>query len=268
MENEQLARLVSNVLQSSKYRNVSEDFIKDIGVQELLKRRSLKEAIKATKNKLHQVGGAYLDIKPSYLKWLDHLKEAFQSSDRIDFLQACKKVMSHHSSTRERLPILEEFYAEMMSDLPPIRSVLDIACGLNPLSIPWMPIAEKAEYYAFDIYRDMMGFLDGFLALIKMEGKAEACDVIRFPPTREVDVAFILKSIPCLEQVDRASGQRLVDSVKARHLFVSFPIHTLGGRDKGMALNYETRFHEMVSNANWMVKRFAFSTEIVFRISK
>jgi 16S rRNA (guanine(1405)-N(7))-methyltransferase len=268
MEDENLYRLLGSVLQSPKYRNVSGDFIKDIGSEELLKRRTVKEAIKATKNKLHQVAGAYLDRKSNYSKWLDQLTEVYRAGERSDFLRVCKGIMMQHSSTRERLPILPEFFAETLYDLPPIRSVLDIACGLNPLSIPWMPLAENAEYYAFDIYTDMMDFINEFLTLIRIKGKAQVRDVIRFSPAQEVDLALILKAIPCLEQVDRSSGLRLLDNLNAKHMLVSFPIHTLGGRNKPMATNYERRLHELVANKDWAVKRFVFSTELAFRISK
>ena len=50
--------------------------------------------------------------------------------------------MGYHSSTRERLPILEQFYARALADIPPARVVLDLACGLNPLALAWMPLGE------------------------------------------------------------------------------------------------------------------------------
>jgi 16S rRNA (guanine(1405)-N(7))-methyltransferase len=234
----------------------------------LAKRHSLKEAVKATKNKLHQVGGAYLEGEAHYAVWLDELRETSRSGDRGDFRKACARVMSHHSSTRERLAILDRFYATTLAGLPPFRSVLDVACGLNPLAIPWMPLAENAEYYAVDIYQDMVDFLNRFMALLPIQGHAQAGDVLQACPAQPVDVAFVLKTLPCLEQVDKAAGRRLLDAINADHLLVSFPVHSLGGRSKGMAANYEARFRELVADKDWAVKRFEFVTELVFRVSK
>ena len=65
-----LARLVEAVLESPKYRHVSRDLVRRIGAMELGKGRGLKEGIKATRNKLHQVGGAYFEGRARYDDWL------------------------------------------------------------------------------------------------------------------------------------------------------------------------------------------------------
>src|SRR5437660_826020 len=166
-KNDQLDTLVDAIQASSKYKNVCKELITHIGAQELGKRRNVKEAIKATKNKLHQVGGAYLDTKVQYESWLSELRMAALTSNRDKLLHICTGIMNQHASTRERLPILEHFYSEIFTCLPPIRSVLDIACGLHPLAIPWMPLPE--EYHACDIYQDMMDFLHTWMGLINIQ---------------------------------------------------------------------------------------------------
>src|SRR5436305_2005994 len=122
----QLDQLIEAVLTSSKYKSICRDFVRSVGSRELAKRHNLKEAVKATKNKLHQVGGAYLDGEVRYSVWLDEFKQACLSGDREQIRQACTRIMRHHASTRERVPVLEEFYTTILANLPPIRSVLDI----------------------------------------------------------------------------------------------------------------------------------------------
>src|SRR5712692_6183387 len=149
-ESTQLNQLIDAVHASHKYKHISKDFITNLGSRELAKRQSLKDAIKSTKNKLHQVGAAYLeseigrDKSSPYTSWLAELKQAAQQDDKEQLRHVCKKIMSYHASTRERLPILEQFYATILADLPPINSVIDLACGLHPLAIPWMPLREHA----------------------------------------------------------------------------------------------------------------------------
>jgi 16S rRNA (guanine(1405)-N(7))-methyltransferase len=265
---QQINRLAEAVLASSKYKSIGIDFIKYIGTQELARRHNLKDAIKATKNKLHQVGGAYQDSIPRYALWLDELRQASRSGHRERFLDACKWIMGHHSSTRERLPILEQFYSTILADLPPINSVIDVACGLHPLAVPWMPMSENAQYYAYDIYQDMMDFLNECMAFLHVHGYGKTCDVIHYCPAQKVDVAFILKAIPCLEQVDKTAGLRLLETINADHLVVSFPAHSLGGKSKGMVTNYETRFYKQVANKPWSIQRFVFPGELVFLVSR
>jgi 16S rRNA (guanine(1405)-N(7))-methyltransferase len=268
MDERQLDRLVEAVLGSPKYATVAPDFVRAIGVQELANRRSLKEAVKTTKSKLHQVGGAYLSGRLDYAAWLDDLREARRSGDEAAFRRLCVRIMRHHASTKERLSILDEFYATALAGLPPIHAVLDVACGLNPLAIPWMGLAADVEYYACDVYRDMVDFIAEFLALIGMRGRAEVCDLIHACPTRKADLALALKTIPCLEQVDKSAGRRLLEALDADHLLVSFPARSLGGKGKGMPVNYENHFRELIAGKNWAVRRFEFATELAFLISK
>src|SRR5689334_19285402 len=173
----QLEALTLAVLASPRYGSISGEVVRDVGARELAKRRNLAEAIKATKAKLHQIGGAYLTSR-AYGQWLERLTQASQAGGAPALHEACRQIMGYHSSTRERLPILDRFYATVLADLPPARVVLDLACGLNPLALSWMPRASDAEYYAYDVYQDMTDFLNGFLALARVRGHAEARDVL------------------------------------------------------------------------------------------
>ncbi|HEU5369687.1 MAG TPA: hypothetical protein VFU69_14540 [Ktedonobacterales bacterium] len=264
---DQLDALVQAVLASPRYRGICAELVRDIGARELAKRPKLAEAIKATKSKLHQIGGAYLGGR-DYTAWLAALTRASEAGGAPALKAMCRQVMGYHASTRERLPILESFYASALADLPPARVVLDLACGLNPLAIPWMPLAADAEYYAYDVYEDMADFLNGFLALAQMRGHAEARDVLSRCPDQRANLALLLKALPCLEQLEAGASLRLLEQVNADHLLVSFPARSLGGRQKGMAQHYEARFRQLVADKPWAIKRFEFATEIAFLITK
>lgn len=266
-EHSRLAELVESVQASSRYAQVSEDLIRTIGAQELAKRSSFKEAVKAAKNKLHQVGGAYLDAKHDYALWQSDLTRLAHSGERAAFLAYLQRVMSSHASTRERLPILEHFYHTILADLPAVHSVLDIACGLNPLALPWMPLTGPVDYYAYDIYQDMIDFLNQCLQLLPVQGRAQVCNVIQACPGQRVDLAFVLKTLPCLEQVEKAASARLLQTINARTIVVSFPLHSLGGRARGMQDHYAASFAALLDPA-WSIKRLVFASELVFLITK
>jgi 16S rRNA (guanine(1405)-N(7))-methyltransferase len=261
-------RVVASVKESVKYREISEALIRHIGAQEVKKRSNLREAIKATRNKLHQVGGAYLDRPVDYEDCLAKLKLA-RESGKDDFLGVCRQVMCYHSSTRERLPIIDQFYITLLAELPPVHTILDVACGFNPLAIPWMGLPENIEYNAVDIYGDMINFINQFFNIAEIRGNAFVGDVMSECPSQSVDVAFVLKTIPCLEQVEKSAGYQLVNNLQAKHVVVSFPVHSLGGRrDKGMVANYSSRFNELVANKSWLIKKLEFQSELVFLVSK
>ena len=266
---DRLQALVTAVLSSAKYRQVSPTFVRAIGARELAIRPNLKAAVKATKNALHQAGGAFQDAPIDYARALTLLREAATGgSASLTFRDTCRAIMAAHTSTRERLPILDGFYAQTLAGLTAAGRVLDIACGLNPLTRPWMPFSEATEYVAYDIYADQIDFLNDFFALAGYRGRAEVRDVIGTPPDEPADLALILKTLPCLEAVDRQAPARLIDAVRAPRLLVSFPAQTLGGRRKGMAAHYETRFRQLLDERGWAAERFEFETELAFLVRK
>jgi 16S rRNA (guanine(1405)-N(7))-methyltransferase len=263
-----IEQYVSKVRENPKYASIHEALIRRIACQEVAKRKDPRQVVKAIKNKLHQVGGAYLDRPVNYTHSLEELTSAFhQGQDQ--FRQACQQVMCYHSSTRERLPEIDHFYRTLIPELPPLRRVIDVACGLNPLAIPWMGLPADVEYIAIDIFGDMVSFLNQFFSLIGIQGYAIVGDVIGEYPAIQADVGFVLKTIPCLEQVDKYAGIKLLDELQTEYIIVSFPVHSLGGRrDKGMIENYTNRFTEITNSRQWTVKRYEFTTELVFIVRK
>ncbi|GAC1654092.1 MAG: 16S rRNA methyltransferase [Ktedonobacteraceae bacterium] len=260
--------VIEGVLSSANYKYVCPDLVRAIATQEVTKRRTLKEALKATKNKLHQVGGVYLDGSDDYGAWLDILRNTVQMEETNQLRNACKRIMSNHASTRERLPILDQFYSTLLAELGPISSILDLACGLNPLALPWLPLVEGGHYYAYDMYQHMMDFLEQWLLMLHVHGQAQVCNLAQSCPTQQVDIALVLKTIPCLEQVDKHAGRKLLQSIHAKHMLVSFPLQSLGGKSKGMATFYEEHFLQLVAQEAWSIRKIVFATELVFIITK
>ena len=261
-------KVVEAVQKGSRYQNVDQGLVRNIAAAELSKGRSFKAAVKAVRSKLHQVGSAYHSGKLDYPKWeadLGNLPHNLSAPALQDF---CRQAMQQHASTSERLPYLEEFFSETLASLGKIESVLDLACGLNPLAIPWMPLQPDAAYYACDIYADMITFIDHFLSHTAVAGQASVCNLIEDVPQTRVQVALLLKTIPCLEHLDRHIGARLLETIPADNILVSFPARSLGGRSKGMLENYENRFQDLIAGKKWQVQRFEIPTELAFLLMR
>lgn len=261
-----LARLVSEVLNSRKYREMDDRLIRRIGQCELAARHNLKDAIKATRNKLHQIGGVYFAGEIDYRQALADLRRT--AEDDAAFRAVCADLMRRHASTRERLPILDTFYRTLLAEVGPVQSVMDVACGLNPLALPWMGLPDTIWYFAYDIYWDLMGFLGSYLMLSGGRRQAAVLDVTGELPDEQADLALVLKTLPCLEQIEKGAGLRLLDGLHAPVLIVSFPVGSLGGHGKGMRENYEAQFRGMVAGRGWDITRFEFKTELAFVVRK
>lgn len=262
-----VASIVQQVLASRKYRSVAPDLVAQLAAQELAKGRSLRQAVKAVKNQLHQSAGAYQAGAMSYDRWLDELREAYTAGEPEALQQVLRRILAAHASTRERLPFLEAFYTEIFALLPPVRSVLDVACGLNPLARPWMPLPATVPYLGLDIYQDQMAFIKEFFALADLAGDARAHNVLAGLPSGVYDLVLLLKTLPCLEQMDRHASQRLLDQVTAPNLVISFPRRSLGGRAKGMDAHYGERFAALWQDRPGQVTRLDFPNELVFVVT-
>lgn len=252
----------------SDYRTLNPELVRWVAQREMPKNRSLKEAVKAVRSKLHQVGGAYL---PSALRPAEFGEELSRlgSNWQNDALHAfCRRMLGLHASTRERLPVVEEFFNVTLGGLAPIHSILDLACGLNPLALPWMPVAKDVEYISCDIYADLLEVLNRFFAHCGVNGKAYECNLVEQTVFPQAQVTLLLKTLPCLEQLDKEIGMRLLDAISSPHILVSFPARSLGGRAKGMPQNYERHFNDLVAGKNWQVQRFEFASELAFLISR
>ena len=265
-ESQRLDDLVQAVQAGPRYREIDPGLVRRIGAQEMAKGRSFKEAVKETRNKLHQVGGAYQETTPDYARLaleLDGLE-----TGPVALQAFCRRAMAAHASTRERLPYLEQFYAPLRERLGPLHSLMDLACGLNPLTLPWLPLEAGGEVWACDIYADMAIFLNRFFARAGYQGAAGVCDLTAGVPQRPVQLALLLKTLPCLEQLDKAIGPRLLEQIQAEHVLVSFPALSLGGRGKGMVQNYTAHFEQLISGRGWRVQQWSIPTEIVFLVTK
>jgi 16S rRNA (guanine(1405)-N(7))-methyltransferase len=176
--------------------------------------------------------------------------------------------MAVHASTRERASHVDELYRRLFERVGLVASVVDIGCGLNPLAIPWMRLSADAVYIAVDIEKSLTAFVAQCLELMPVQGRAMVADAISAPPREPVDLALVLKMVPCLEQQQRGAGADLVNALDARHVVVSFPVRSLGGRGKGMHENYAKLFEELARQYHWRAEAVPVPGELLYVITK
>ncbi len=236
----------ARVLASRRYRHVDPSLVERLATEETPKAKNLADAEKRTKRRLHQIFGAYTG-QPDYTRLMLDLADAGQEATDEAVRDACQTAMAAHASTRERLPILDEFYERIFAITGVPTTVVDIACGLNPLAAPWMHLPDRACYVAYDIDSQMLGFVDGALELFGIPHRVEMRDIVSDPPDDACDLALLLKSVPCLDQQDTGASARVIRAIHASQIVVTFPTRSLGGHGKGMARNYRARFETLLA---------------------
>ena len=150
----ELEQVVAGVTSSKKYRTVCADTVRRIAEREVANQGNEKAAIKATKRRLHQVYGAF-EQAVDYDALYRQMEVAYRSGSEDRIRAACRQILDLHSSTRERLPILERFYPAIFEATGRPGSILDLGCGLNPVALPWMGLSAGARYIALDIDREL-----------------------------------------------------------------------------------------------------------------
>jgi len=262
-----LEELLQAVLSNKKYDQVSKSLVNRIAAEEHPKYKDLKTATKKVRMRLHRLTGAFLQPSLGYAQLLDNYK-AILESDLGARKSALKQIMRTHASTQERLPFLERFFQETLASIPKPKSILDLACGLNPLAIPFMPFHSTPLYFACDVIEPEIEFLQQWFHFEKIDGIAFLCDLLVEIPQQEADLTLMLKTLPILDQVDPDFSRNLLNHLNSKYILISYPTKSLGGRSKGMAQTYSNSFNELIQEFSFQVQRFDFPNEIAFLLTR
>lgn len=260
-------QILERVASSRKYRNLG---IPVETIRDLITRASKKTADpdrieEIVREKMHNLVAPYLG-DPDYLESSSTL-EALNFSDSGEVKGYCTGLLNSHSSTRERLPLLDYFYTQLFALTGVPGSIQDLACGLNPFSLPWMNIPRMTIFRVFDLQKPRMKLIDQFIRKFGQAGTAETRDILIDPPLAEVDMTFFFKEAHRFDQRQRGCNREFFHSLKTKWLIVSLPTASLTGR-RSMLEQDRRLIAESTSGMNWEINEILFENEILFCIQK
>ena len=267
MEEASLHALAHKLKESRKYRGICEDTLYRVSAWALERHPNPKQATKAAKRKLHQIYGAFCgQIKTETIERL--LSDLPSWRDGALLRDACKRILQCHASTQERLPVMEALFSELFRRTGRPKRIMDLACGLNPFAWPWMGLGLDTVYHAVDIDCRLISHINGFFAHMGITGSAVCEDILTSIPSVESDVVLLLKALPGLEQQDKGSSIKLLEGLQTRHIAVSFPVKSLGSREKGMQQHYGHFMEQLVDGLDASVEMTRFSNEALYIIDR
>jgi 16S rRNA (guanine(1405)-N(7))-methyltransferase len=269
LSNDEIEQLIDSLKQSRKYGATHEATIRELVLAESGHYKKAKQVEKAVRKRLHSIMAPYLG-DPEYERATRELTAVFTTNDPVQIKACCHDLLYDHLSTRERLPILDDFYRQIFDVTGRPRSLLDIACGLNPLAYRWMGLADTPDpvrFYAYDIHAPRIDFINHYFGLEGLSPLARLQDVAINPPQETADLALFLKELP---RFARNYGSDLartfLHSLNVRWLVVSFPtVSTHGGRS--LVERYRDYFNELIDPA-WPVTELLFDSELVMIAEK
>ena len=257
------AAVFRDLQQSAKYRRLCGAALRRFAF-EASKRFSIeKDAFSWAKRKLHQSFGAFMS-EGSYRRIGSLVGRFSRCRSQLERKELCRQILACHASTRERTPILEELYPRIFRIIGKPATILDLACGLNPFSAPWMDLGSGAEYLAVDGDCRLADSIAAFFSAVQFPGKVICDDLFSFAQADKADLVFLLKTLPCLERQRPGSGVEVIRKLRCRHLVVSFPTATLGGRRKGFPQGYRRYAEGIAAELRLPATRFEYPSELFY----
>lgn len=259
--------IVQKLSDSRKYRNLCPETLLRISRWALERHPRTPDAIKAAKRKLHQIYGAYIE-NINHNKIEDAISQYDALTRSVSSKELCEQILLHHISTAERLPFLRNLYKDIFSLINSPRSILDLACGLNPFTIPWMNLQEGVSYTGTDIDCRLCSIVNRFLTRFETHHQVYCRDILSGELEFAADVVFLFKTLPSLEQQVKGISRRLVQSINADNLVISFPTGSLCGKKKGMVENYSAFIKKITAGLISEMHVLTYSTEVFYILTK
>lgn len=260
--------LVAEVGKKPAYRTmgIPEATLRDLACRALERQPSARMALKTMRRKLHQISAPYLG-DPDYARATTELQAAFQNGNPATLEDCCRGILSSHTSTRERLLILEGFYQQLFSRVGHPASILDLACGLNPLTWRWMGLLARTRYLAYDIHAPRVSFLNAYFKMEGLAGEAILRDILVEPPLETADAAFLFKEAHRFEEREAGCNRELWRTLNVKTLYVSLPPFNMTGRHD-LTIKNRKLVERSLAGESWRVSELNFPNEQVFVIEK
>lgn len=255
--------LLQKLLDSRNYRDICPDTIRRVWSDCEARYKKPKDVEKAAREALHGISGAFMTPREARQLAYDmqawHINKTDHGLDRM---------LSRHASTRERLPLqaLDGLYGQIFAITGRPRSVLDLACGINPLYLG----ARGIPTIGVDISGSAVDAINCFGEVYGMPVSAAYADLMcpGAIPDERSDAALLFKLLPLLERQRTGAALDVMNAVNAPFLIVSFPTRTLGGRNVGMAIHYSDWMEAHMPRGGAIAQRLETDNELFYIIKK
>lgn len=230
-----------------------------------LRSKSFKFLLKEIRKTLHDIYGVFILNKKDLKSLESHLKKIKKLDE--DALQIHAELLSAHKSSAERLDFYPEIYEKIFSCTGKPKSILDLACGLNPLSFPWMGL-KKVKYFAYELTEEDSNFIQSYFNIMKpfsLDGKAFAADIMKLRQLPKTDVCFLFKVLDSLEDLEKDYSKNLLKKIPAKFMIVSFPTMSIGGKNP---IKLRGWFFRMIRELNYKAESFEIENEIFYIVKK
>ena len=202
------------------------------------------------------------DIRKELRNYVGRFQVKYNYKGRAKLLKENKieKLLKTHSSTKERLENYNQRNQFIYQPNP--KSILDLACGLNPLAIA----KQGVLYYAIDIKKDELNLIEIFFKKNKINGKTILADITKIKEFPKADICLIFKTLDIIEKKSHKKAKEIIEKLKCKSIVVSFSTKTLSG--KPMSSPRRLWFENLINslNLNFEIRRI--NNEVFYFVAK
>ncbi|RLE46690.1 hypothetical protein DRJ22_01315 [Candidatus Woesearchaeota archaeon] len=266
-------KLVKDIKKKKGLQNMDENFIKE-EIKKFLKHNS-KNLKTLITHKKPEKSKEYKEIIKSTRKTLHKIYGAFKTKKINKLLQEknYKEILTMHKSTKERLDIYPTIYKKIFSITGKPKKIIDLGCGLNPFSIPYMKL-KNIEYTAVELNKKDCKTIQKYFDKENIKGKAVPINLQEIKTNKkllekipESDICFLFKVIDSIELTKKhKTSEQLIKAIPAKYIIASFPTKTLSGKK----MNHPRRgwIEKMLERIGYTYKIIKEKNEIFYVIKK
>ena len=232
----------------------------------LLESSAVRNLIKKVRAELRTRYGMFKLNKGRKIdKLLDELQKVLKkkSLDSQESLDLHSLLLASHRSTAERLKDYDSIYKDIFTITGKPKSILDLGCGLNPMSYPFMDL-KAPTYNAREWAPGDVDILTRYFDIVGLKGSVERADLLTAREFPKADVCFLFKLIDVLENEKRGIARDLFASIDAKHLIISFATKTLGGQEMRTKRKW---FTDILDSKGWTYQTIETDNEIFYVVS-
>jgi len=250
--------ILDDVKKKKEFRGLSDAFVSRVLVlhsnkYDVTKVKEQKALVKETRATLRHLYSSFR--LPQYHRKEKYLSQMKHWGDK----DIAEKILNLHLSSKERLDHYPKLYKKLHKKIK-FTSVLDLGCGLNVFSLPWMGYV---QYYGVDVNKDDVGFCNKYLEQFGLGGGVRWGDVMGFEKFVKTDVTFMFKMLEALETLERGSTEELLKRITSPYIVASFATKTMGGK-KPLSTRRLKWFKELVT----IKEQFKMGNEVYYIVKK
>jgi len=214
---------------------------------EKISKKEMKLIVKEVRAVLRNIVGQY--------------RASLKSKEKLLNSNSIHKLLSTHSSTKERMPHYTEL-KEKISEINP-KSILDLGCGLNPIALA----NKKIKYYASDINEEDLEIIKKYFSKNKFKGQVFVHDLTQTEKTLpKADLCLLFKVLDVIDTKNHTLSKEIIIKTPCKAFLVSFATKKLSG--KSMSSPKRFWFENLLMRLKIKFEKFSTNNEVFYFFKK